>query len=358
MLLLKIAYHNVSLLHHNHEPESRLKESPAACYLQICALNRIEPAQLLTLVDETSDDTEAHVGIGPAGLTRLIALASTPSSSSHFFYYDRPFYMATATPAIDENKESVDNLWIERTILVQDKLSVDYERVTSFNEIHSTFKLMLNPIRNAIADINEKTKELKHFVVQFTTTTALNTPVVHHHHHHHHHGNSASSACFSIIHSLQPLTMRLLGCLDARVNGGLIKYVRELLNIDQLTRLINTVTSNPARTRSRRKSLLHQLYMSIKDQLNVLESGLSIHDRILRDVEARFSKDLNSQLSGGNNGEAASSVNFSSSSDSSNSKYQKNYVEHIKHMNELNKHLIECLKLVTLELNERWTKFC
>lgn len=120
---LKVTYHNVSLLHHNHEPESRIKESSAACYLQICALNRIEPSPLLSLVDETCDDTEAHIGSSNAMITRLVSLitaslSSTPSSPFYqFFYFDRPFYMNA-----DESKESVENLWIERTILVQ----VDY----------------------------------------------------------------------------------------------------------------------------------------------------------------------------------------------------------------------------------------
>lgn len=231
---------------------------------------------------------------------------------------------------------------------------MEHEQVTSFNEIHSTYKLMLNPIRNAIADINEKTKELKHFVVQFTATNVMNPPSSHHQSS----SSASNSACFNIIHSLQPLTMRLLGCLDARVNGGLIKYVRELLNVEKQHQSPH-VLNNPAR-KSRRKTLLHQLYMSIKDQLNVLESGLSIHDRILRDVEAKFSKDLSSLISG--TGESSSVTNSSNSESTSSSngggKYQKNCVEHIKHMNELNRHLIECLKLVTLELNERWAKFC
>ena len=74
------------------------------------------------------------------------------------------------------------------------------------------YKILLNPIRNAINDINEKTKEIKHFIIQFKSNSLSK--------------NSNSNR----IHNLQPLTMRLLGCLDARVNGGLIKYVKELFS--------------------------------------------------------------------------------------------------------------------------------
>lgn len=303
----------MSLLHHNHDPETRLKESHTGCYLQICALNRIDKNKLLELIEETSDDVDTS--------NFAQALVQLVQKSSHFYYFDRPFYLNPPSSLIDVDKESVENLWIERTVLVQDELALHYEPLTAFDEIQTSFKLMLNPIRNAISDINEKTKELKHFVVQFTTN--LN--------------GGLNSTSLNTIHSLQPLTMRLLGCLDARVNGGLIKYVRELLTSEQTRK-------------KKKKSLLHQLYLSIKDQLNVLESGLSIHDRILRDVEIKFSKDL---AEFGNE-----TFTETSATASSTNKYQKNYVEHIKHMNELNKHLIECLKLVTLELNERWAKFC
>lgn len=119
-----MAIHNVSLLHHNQEPESRLKESQNGCYLQICALNRIERPQLAALIDETSDDTESHID-DVSSLSRLTSLVNS-SSTYHFFYFDRPFYLAnaqqqqSASSITDtESKESVENLWIERTILVQ-----------------------------------------------------------------------------------------------------------------------------------------------------------------------------------------------------------------------------------------------
>ncbi len=111
---------------------------------------------------------------------------------------------------IKEN-ESVENLWLERSILITDECTNKFEtNLTQFEEVKNIHKILLNPLRNAINDINEKTKELKQFIAHFKSNGSL--------------GLSYSSQ----IHNLQPLTMRLLGCLDARVNGGLIKYVKEL----------------------------------------------------------------------------------------------------------------------------------
>lgn len=312
--------HNVCLLHHNQEPEASVKENLDKCFVQICAVNKLEKSKLAELVDEIDDEKEC---------AEVKSKLSKYDKNVYFYYFDRPFYKnnesskeAKHLSMMDDveeyerakEHESVDNLWLERSVLITDEISFKYDNITQFEEIKSIVKILLNPIRNAISDINEKTKELKHFVVQFTTNN-----------------NSSNNCGFSnlnVMHSLQPLTMRLLGCLDARVNGGLIKYVKELLNESLVGPKIC----------KKKKVLFYQLYMSIKDQLNVLESGLSIHDRILKDVEARF-KDLTS---------ANAEID---------SKYLKNF-EHIKHMKELNKHLIDCLRVIENELNERWSKFC
>jgi hypothetical protein len=146
------------------------------------------------------------------------------------------------------------------------------------------------------------------------------------------------------MHNLQPLTMRLLGCLDARVNGGLIKYIVKLLDGNLAI----------VKYSKKRRSLFHQLYLSIKDQLSVLESGLSIHDRILRDVEVHF-RDGNSAATNGGSG--AGQTSRSDTNGSNGNSDTKNYFDHIKHMTELNRHLINCLKIIENELNDRWSKF-
>jgi len=104
--------------------------------------------------------------------------------------------------------ESVENLWIERSLLLVDEQAARFENLIQFEEIKTTYKVLLNPVRNAINDIREKTKELRNFIVQFSTS------------------NGPQISQLNVMHNLQPLTMRLLGCLDARVNGGLIKYVK------------------------------------------------------------------------------------------------------------------------------------
>ncbi len=338
--------------------------------MKICAVNRIDKAKLLDLVDEmldlNEDETEIYKNHFDLKQMRefkskqLSATSREQTSVGYFYYFDRPFYLRsnaeTSRPSsktypieedvllideeydqvIKEQQESVENLWIERNVLVLDELHVKCENLTQFEEVNSTCRIYLNPIRNAINDINEKTKELKHFVIEFTTNNVTNSLT---------NANMTgnNSVFLNIMHNLQPLTMRLLGCLDARVNGGLIKYIVKLLD------------SNLAVVKysKKRRGLFHQLYMSIKDQLSVLESGLSIHDRILRDVEAHF-RDGNNSATNGSNGQSSSRSDTNSSGGNSDN---KNYFDHIKHMTELNRHLISCLKIIENELNDRWSKF-
>lgn len=188
--------HKVSLLHHNQMPDVSLKQNTDTSCLQICAVNRLAAHRLLDLVDEMIESKECD---------EIKLRLSRADRNALFYYFDRPFYMSTSRA---NEAESVENLWIERSLLVIDENAARFESLSQYEEIKATFKVLLNPVRNAINDINDKTKELKSFIVQFST-------------------NSGGQVCqMNVMHNLQPLTMRLLGCLDARVNGGLIKYVK------------------------------------------------------------------------------------------------------------------------------------
>ncbi|RNA21801.1 dedicator of cytokinesis 3 isoform X1 [Brachionus plicatilis] len=294
---------NVVLLSHNHEPDPVIKDSSDKCFVQICAVNKLDRDKFIELIDENLMDQKNDF------LAQIRKSLMDHGLDQAFYYFDRPYYLKSVDSLVGsviddlddfervKENESVENLWIERSVLITQ--DARYDKISQFQDVELTVKIYLNPVRNAITDINEKTKELKNFVVQFTA-------------------NSSHSSDANLIHNLQPLTMRLLGCLDARVNGGLIKYVKELLN--------ETVFANKMYF-SNRKKLFSQLYLSIKSQLGVLESGLSIHDRILSEIEENLS----------NPSETMS--------------------DHVAHMNELNKHLIECLRNVQEELEDKWSKF-
>lgn len=193
--------HKVSLLHHNQLPDESIKQNCETCYLQICAVNKLESQKLVDLIDEMIE-TKESLEIRD----RLVR----QEKSTYLYYFDRPFYKLNRIfeNSTKKDLESVENLWIERSLLLIDETAVKFENLTQYEEIKSIFKILLNPVRNAINDINEKTKELKNFIVQFTTDS------------------SQQISQLNVMHRLQPLTMRLLGCLDARVNGGLIKYVK------------------------------------------------------------------------------------------------------------------------------------
>jgi hypothetical protein len=413
-----LTHNNFILLHHNQTPESKQRDDQINCYIQVCALNKTDTTKLLELIEEMRNaeeradaETDAECERERSSLDEIQRKLSKFNENASFYYFDRPFYLNKASsttnsssrnsssrislaqpcflangveengddcvdrssideidkPKYQSNNDSVENLWIERTILMlDDEMSARYENIVSFEEVISTHKVMLNPIRNAINDIKDKTKELQEFIVEFATNATATATI------------SGNECSFTLIHSLQPLTMRLLGCLDARVNGGLIKYVKELL-----------LNENNSFCRRAKKSLMHQLYLCIKDQLNVLESGLSIHDRILKSVEIGPKHEQSSSFSGPNHSNVSNSGGGSSGSGSGQSSNNStasntlnlnnpklsesngpmmnafNYgnsrpgkyldMQTLKHMTELNIHLIDCLKLIENELSEKWS---
>ena len=71
-------------------------------------------------------------------------------------------------------------------------------------EVVETESITLNPIEAAIDTMDNKNKELRHLVAQYSTECAPN--------------------------DLNPLTMRLNGNIDAAVGGGIAKYQEVKLN--------------------------------------------------------------------------------------------------------------------------------
>jgi hypothetical protein len=99
-----------------------------------------------------------------------------------------------------------------------------------------------------------------------------------------------------------------------------------------------------------RKTLFNQLYASIRDQLSILESGLSIHDRILKRLNESRRQEMfqaTAMLNSTHHHHQPTQISLS----------ELNMDSSFAHMNELNEHLIKCLKLIENELNERWSKF-
>jgi hypothetical protein len=231
----KYLINNVKLLHHNNEPSDEIKNDMNQCYIQVCALNTVGSTELVELIKESKDNQIAN---NTENLIENDLLSLNEKNKSEFHYFDRPFYLNNkrndnnyndcddSTHHHQKEEENVENLWLERSILITENVdseNFNFKSLSDFDQIIGVYKILLNPLRNAINDINEKTKELKYFVVEFsmkrynsTSNSNLN--------------NNNVDYLMNIIHSLQPLTMRLLGCLDARVNGGLIRYVKELLN--------------------------------------------------------------------------------------------------------------------------------
>ena len=176
----------MQVLNLNQDPFSKLLSSNSMLYVQIFALKNIEKDDLIKILDETLDGDELNEN-----------KAKIENENLKFFYYDKPFFKN-----LDNN--NIENLWIERSIMsISESDSVlDFiEYFNEFIEIKCLTKLFLQPIQNAINDCTEKTIELRDFINNFTF-------------------NAINFACLSnkeIMSKLQPLTMRLLGCLDGKI---------------------------------------------------------------------------------------------------------------------------------------------
>ncbi len=187
--------YKTELLRHNQVPSMDVKNSKDTCHIQVCAVKRIENYKLVELIDELPETKET---------INMMNWLAKHDKNEKFYYFDRPVNVKQDVVCVD----SVENLWVERSLLLLDENAGKFENLCQYEEIKSVFKIMMNPIRNAINDINVKIKDLSNFIVEFRANS------------------SQQISRLSVIHNLQPLTMKLMGCLLAGVNGGLIKYVK------------------------------------------------------------------------------------------------------------------------------------
>ncbi len=93
----------------------------------------------------------------------------------------------------------------------------------------------------------------------------------------------------------------------------------------------------------KRKYFCYQLYLSIKNQLNVLESGLTVHNRVIKQLSNSLINMNNNRKNFDNivNNQEAQATATTVSNETN-----------IDHMKQLNKHLISCLNLLKNELDD------
>ncbi len=187
--------YKTELLRHNQTPGMEVRASQETCHIQVCAVRRIENYKLVELIDELPETKET---------VNMMNWLTRHDRNEKFYYYDRPVNVKQELVGVD----SVENLWVERSLLLLDESASKFENLSQYEEIKSVFKIMMNPIRNAINDMNVKTRDFKNFIVEFRAKS------------------SQQISRLNVMHNLQPLTMKLMGCLLAGVNGGLIKYVK------------------------------------------------------------------------------------------------------------------------------------
>jgi len=92
LIINKLAYSNIKeanivILHHNQEPDASIKENKEnKCYLQLCAVNRLEKHKLIELIEEMNQCKETE-----ETLNKLTG--ENYEGNDFYYYFDRPFYL-------------------------------------------------------------------------------------------------------------------------------------------------------------------------------------------------------------------------------------------------------------------------
>ncbi len=176
---------NVQILSLNQDPMTN-PTSPIL-YAQIFSLKKLDKDDLVRFFDDTLVGDKLNE-----------FKIKAENDNVKYFYYDKPYFKN-----FDNN--NIENLWIERTIMFVSTNELVFDVVEYFNEfieIKCLVKLFLQPIQNAINDCNDKTVELREFINGFTFNAI----------------EYASLSNVETMSKLQPLTMRLLGCLDGKLD--------------------------------------------------------------------------------------------------------------------------------------------
>jgi len=83
------------------EPDSNIKENKEnKCYLQLCAVNRLEKNKLYELIDEMIENKETIE-------TKTKLTEEKFSDNDFFYYFDRPFYMRSSPNANSKKSNSI-----------------------------------------------------------------------------------------------------------------------------------------------------------------------------------------------------------------------------------------------------------
>ncbi|KAG1701194.1 Dedicator of cytokinesis protein 3 [Nymphon striatum] len=149
------------------------------------------------------------------------------------FLLDRPVHKGT----IDKENE-FKSLWIERTTLV---ISEPLPSILRWFEVVEKTVVDLSPIEVACETVEKMNKELRHLISQYTADPKR---------------------------TISPLSMRLQGVIDSAVNGGIAKYQEAFF-------CGNFSIENPDHSEH-----ISILKASIIEQVQILEGGLSLHDRL------------------------------------------------------------------------------
>ncbi|KAJ6249400.1 dedicator of cytokinesis [Anaeramoeba flamelloides] len=151
----------------------------------------------------------------------------------NIFVYLKPFFKGK------DKKNEFKSLWIRKDYyILNGAFPSSHRRI----EIKEHRIIELSPIQNAIGSLETKNNELKEFNNKFGTLKETN---------------------------VNPFTMALNGVIDAAVNGGVFKYIDAFFVEEYLQQ-------NPKHT-----PLVEKLRRLLKEQLQLLETGLRIHEKIV-----------------------------------------------------------------------------
>ncbi|XP_061689804.1 dedicator of cytokinesis protein 3 isoform X3 [Syngnathoides biaculeatus] len=220
-------------MQHPNQPDEAIRQCDAQ-YIQIYAVTPVPEALGILQLDRVPEQIKSFYRF----------------NNVRRFRYDRPFHKG---PKDRDNEFK--SLWIERTTLI---LAHPLPGISRWFEVERRELVELSPLENAVSVVESKNRELRTLITYYQLK--------------HPHNN------------INLLSMTLNGVVDAAVNGGITRYQEAFFDNDYISNHHQDIDK------------ITQLKHLMQEQVDTLESGLALHDRLVHPEMRPLHKKLMDQF--------------------------------------------------------------
>ncbi|KAJ3425820.1 dedicator of cytokinesis [Anaeramoeba flamelloides] len=151
----------------------------------------------------------------------------------YVFVHSKPFRKSKI-----KSKNEFKDLWLRNTYFITDG---SFPSNTRRLRVKDRVDVELSPIQNAVSSVEEKNKDLILIIKKYQSSEEKNT---------------------------NPFSMALNGVIDAAVNGGVFRYIDAFFGEEYIKNNTND------------KDLVVQLKKGLQNQLNILDDGIYLHNKL------------------------------------------------------------------------------